>query len=72
MGLQRSGGDRGAEVQPGGAPPRLKFTRDADGKLQVDEPEQERRTATEAAERPSAGGDPRGAQMPNVPPYGAA
>ena len=70
MALQRSGTDRGSEVQPGGAPPRLKFTRGADGKLQVDEPAEERGTATEAAERPVTPDDPRSGPMRDVPPLG--
>ena len=72
MGLQRSGGDRGAEVQPGGAPPRLKFKRGADGELKVDEPEEERRTAVEASERPVTPDDPRTGPMRDVPPFGPA
>lgn len=68
MGLQRSGGDRGAEVQPGGAPPRLKFKRGADGKLEVDEPPEDRVETVEAAERPPTPDDPRTAQDRNFPP----
>jgi hypothetical protein len=59
MSLQRSGGDRGADVQPGAAPPRLKFKRAADGKLEVDGPERETGTAIEPAERPPTPDDPR-------------
>ena len=72
MGLQRSGGDRGADVQPGAAPPRLKFRRGADGQLEVDAPAEERRTATEAAERPVTPDDPRTGPMRDVPPVGPA
>ena len=68
MALQRSGGDRGAEVQPGGEPPRLKFTRGVDGKLQVDEPASETHETSEAAERPPMPDDPRPAHVRNVPP----
>ena len=70
MGLQRSGGDRGAEVQPGGAPPRLKFKRTADGKLEADEPRRPTREAVEAAERPPTPDDPRPGVMRNIPPFG--
>lgn len=38
MGLQRSGADRTSEVQPGAAPPKLKFKRGADGDLEIDRP----------------------------------
>jgi hypothetical protein len=72
MGLQRSGGDRGAEVQPGGAPPRLKFTRGADGKLEVDEPRAETHETVESAERPATPDDPRTGPLRNVPPIGGA
>jgi hypothetical protein len=72
MALQRSGGDRGAEVQPGGAPPRLKFTRGSDGKLDVDEPRPETVETTEAAERPPTPDDPRSAHIRNVPPGAGA
>jgi hypothetical protein len=59
MGLQRRA-DRGDQVQPSGAPPRLKFKRGADGALQVDDPEAgERKTSTEPAERPPTPDDPR-------------
>lgn len=71
MGLQRSGGDRDSEVQPGAAPPRLKFRRGADGKLEVDAARDPTRTAVEAAERP-APGDPRMGPLRDVPPVGGA
>jgi hypothetical protein len=70
MALQRSGGDRTADVQPGGAPPRLKFKRAADGKLEVDEPRQETHEAVEPAERPSTPDDPRTGPLRDVPPIG--
>jgi hypothetical protein len=70
MGLQRTGGDRGAEVQPGGAPPRLKFKRDAGGKLEVDEPKPKTVETVESAERPPTPDDPRTASEQNVPPFG--
>ena len=71
MALQRTG-DRHAEVQPGGAPPRLKFKRGADGKLEVDEPPRETTTTTEAAERPTTPDDPRTGPLRDVPPLGPA
>jgi hypothetical protein len=59
MGLQRRA-DRGQLEQPSGAPPRVKFKRGADGALEVDDPAaRERKTATEPAERPPTGDDPR-------------
>ena len=67
MGLQRSGGDRGAEVQPGGAPPRLKFKRTADGKFEADEPRDPTVETVEAAERPPTPDDPRSVQERNLP-----
>ena len=72
MGLQRSGGDRGAEVQPGGAPPRLKFKKTADGKFEADEPREPSHETVEAAEKPPMPDDPRSANVRNVPPFGAA
>jgi hypothetical protein len=72
MGLQRSGGDRGADVQPGGEPPRLKFTRGVDGKLQVDEPRSDTHETVEAAERPATPDDPRTEPFRNMPPMGGA
>ena len=67
MGLQRSGGDRGAEVQPGGAPPRLKFKKTADGKFEADEPRSPTNETVEAAEKPPMPDDPRSAIDRNVP-----
>jgi hypothetical protein len=70
MGLQRSQTDRSADVVPGADPPKLKFTRGADGKLQIDEPPRETKTATEAAERPPQPDDPRSGPLRDVPPVG--
>ena len=70
MALQRSGTDRGSEVQPGAAPPRLKFVRGTDGQLHVDRPAEETRTTTEAAERPPQPDDPRSGPLRDVPPVG--
>ena len=66
MALQRSGTDRGADVQPGGAPPRLKFRRGADGKLEADERRDETHESAEPAERPPTGDDPRTGINPDV------
>jgi hypothetical protein len=72
MGLHRRA-DRGEQVQPSGAPPRLKFTRSADGSLQIDDPASgERKTAIEAAERPVTHDDPRMGPLRDVPPVGGA
>ena len=60
MALQRRA-DRGNQVQPSGAPPKLKVRRDADGALQVEGPDEgERKATVEAAERPPTPDDPRG------------
>ena len=68
MGLQRSGTDRGADVVPGGAPPKLKFKRSAEGELKIDEPPADAtHEAVEAAERPPVPGDPRDSRERNVP-----
>ena len=72
MGLQRSGGDRTADVQPGAAPPRLRFRRGADGKLESAEPPQVQEETVEAAERPPTPDDPRTAHIRNVPPGAGA
>lgn len=59
------------QVQPGGtAPTKLKFKRDASGKLVADEPKPELKTAVEAAERPVTPDDPRTGPMRDVPPVG--
>ena len=55
-------------MQPGAAPPRLKFRRGADGKLEADEPREDVRETVEAAERPPMPDDPRSAHARNVPP----
>ena len=80
MGLQRSGDDRGDQVQPGGEPPKLKVRRGADGKLKVGDgpaPTVETVEASErppfaASERPPFADDPRPANERNIPPFGAA
>lgn len=61
---------REQQVQPGGAPPRVKFKRDASGKLVAEEPERELKTAVEAAERPVTPDDPRTGPLRDVPPVG--
>jgi hypothetical protein len=71
MALQRRD-SRESQVQPGGEPPRLKFKRGADGKLEVDEPRPDTHTATEAAERPVTPDDPRTSPFRNIPPVGGA
>jgi len=67
MGLQRSGADRGADVQPGTAPPKLKFKRAADGELKIDTPDAETQETVEAAEKPPYPDDPRNARERDVP-----
>jgi hypothetical protein len=73
MGLHRSV-DRGEQVQPSGAPPRLKVTRGADGGLRVKGPDDvdhdELRGSVEAAERPPVPDDPRSGPLRDVPPVG--
>lgn len=71
MSLQ-SRNTRESQVQPGGAPPGLKFKRDASGNLVADEPKQELKTAVEAAERPVTPDDPRSGPMRDIPPVGPA
>ena len=67
MALQRRA-DRGNQVQPSGAPPKLKVRRDADGGLHVEGPDEgERKPTVEAAERPPTPDDPRGTSERNVP-----
>ena len=58
MGLQRRD-SRGQTVQPGGAPPRLKVERDAEGNLKVVPPPQGEHPETIAEERPPQAPDPR-------------
>ncbi len=66
MGLQRRD-SRGQNVQPGGAPPKLKVGRGADGKLKVTPPEGEpTHTETVGEERPPTPDDPRSAYDKNV------
>jgi hypothetical protein len=67
MGLQQSGGDRAPDVQPGSAPPKLKFKRNADGDLKIDKPEGETHEAIEPAERPPTPEDPRNLQERTAP-----
>jgi hypothetical protein len=69
MGLHKRA-DRGEQVQPSGAPPRLKFLRGADGQLRVDEEREETKTAVEAAERPPQPDDPRSGPLRDIPPLG--
>ena len=73
MGLQRRD-DLGELVQPSGAPPRLKITRDGSGKLKINGPEDldpaNVHPTTEAAERPPQPDDPRSGPMRDVPPVG--
>ena len=72
MGLQRSGADRGDQVQPGGEPPKLKFTRGADGKVQIVGDPAKTVETSESAERPPTPDDPRASNMRDVPPFGGA
>ena len=72
MGLQRSGDDRGDQVQPGGEPPKLKITRGADGKLKIGGEREAPKETVEAAERPPTPDDPRPGPFRNVPPFGGA
>ena len=58
MALQRRD-SRGQDVQPAGAPPRLKVERDAEGRLRVVPPPEARRPETIAEERPPEAPDPR-------------
>ena len=67
MGLQSSGSDRGADVQPGGEPPKLKFKRAADGALKIDKPDDETHETVESAEKPPYPDDPRQARERDVP-----
>ena len=75
MGLDRRA-DRTEQMQPSGAPPRLKVSRDAAGGLRLKgegEPDPEdRKEAVEAAERPVTPDDPRFGPMRDVPPVGGA
>ena len=70
MGLQRSGADRGDQVQPGGEPPKLKVRRGADGKLKVGEDPDPTVETVESAERPPTPDDPRTGISPFLPPLG--
>ena len=49
---------------------RVRMRRDAQGKLQVVTPEQERHTTTEAKPRPPQADDPRGNAERNIGPGG--
>jgi hypothetical protein len=73
VGLQRRD-DRGQLVQPSGAPPRLKVSRDGSGKLKVKGPEDldpgDVHGTVEAAERPPQPDDPRSGPLRDVPPLG--
>jgi hypothetical protein len=57
-------------VQPGAAPPKLKFARGLDGQLHVEAGREETHTAVEAAERPAQPDDPRTGPLRDVPPVG--
>jgi hypothetical protein len=67
MGLQQSGSDRAPDVQPGSAPPKLKFKRDPDGALKIDKPQGETHETVESAEKPPYPDDPRPARERDVP-----
>jgi hypothetical protein len=73
MGLQRRD-DRGQLVQPSGAPPRLKISRDGSGKLKVQGPDDldpaDTKETVEAAERPPQPDDPRSGPLRDIPPVG--
>ena len=70
MGLQRSGDDRGDQVQPGGEPPKLKVRRGADGKLQLGDDRPPTHETVEPAERPPTPDEPWNPVPPYVPPFG--
>ena len=70
MGLQRSGQDHGDQVQPGGAPPKLRVRRGPDGKLRVGDDPSPTTETVEAAERPPTPDDPRTGVSPYLPPIG--
>lgn len=75
MGLQRRA-DRGDQVQPSGAPPRLRVSRAADGGLRVHDPDDADREdpqgSVEATEPPPVADDPRRGPLPDGPPPGGA
>jgi len=72
MGLQRRA-DRGDQVQPSGAPPRLKVRRGQDGQVEVEGPDREpTHPETIAEERPPEPSDPRSGHDRRIGgPFGA-